>query len=472
MSLESTDADRYDEYGRASSGSGEKHSGQLRMAYRLAVAYRDRLLHVHGIGWHHWDGKRWAVDDEGHSRRAVLDILARALAESLRGDKQLRTDVARCESDNGIHGVLGVAKDLVEFAATVRDMDADPYLLNCANGTLDLRSRTLRSHEPPDKLTKVTVGAYVPGADTSVWETFLARVIPDADERAYLQRVVGQCVYGAVREHLFPVLIGTGANGKSTTYGAFTNALGDYATVINPDLLMVRERGNVGGPEMMMLLGRRLVVGSETEQDRKLDETKMKRLTGGDELTARHLYKEPVTWQPNHQILYVTNNLPKVKGNDPAAWRRIRVIPFYIVLPDDERDPQLPERLALHADAVLSWIIAGYFDYEDNGGMREPASVLKATDAYQADSDAIRRFIAERCFISPVVRATTRELYTAWQSWALQDGADALSEKAFAAELDRRGFTAAKTSGRMYRRGIGLLTDDDEQSAGESGEHS
>nr|WP_238338137.1 hypothetical protein [Pedococcus badiiscoriae] len=95
------------------------------MAYRLARSHIDRLLHVHGLGWHVWDGQRWAVDDAGHARRAVLDVLSEALAESV-GDKQLRADVARCESAAGVNGVLDIASALVEFAATVRDLDADP----------------------------------------------------------------------------------------------------------------------------------------------------------------------------------------------------------------------------------------------------------------------------------------------------------------------------------------------------------
>ncbi|GAB2747750.1 phage/plasmid primase, P4 family [Terrabacter koreensis] len=459
-------ADQYDEHGRRVSPSGEQHSGQVRMAYRLARSHVDRLLYVHGIGWHAWDGRRWAEDDHGHARRAVLDVLSDALAESV-GDKQLRADVGRCESDAGISGVLGIASALVEFAATVRDLDADPYLLNVANGTLDLRTRRLRPHDPQDRLTKVTRGAYYPDADTSVWDAFLASVLPDADERAYLQRVVGQAAYGRVREHLFPVLIGTGANGKGTAYGAMTNALGDYATVINPDMLMVRDRGGIGGPEMMTLLGARLVIGSETEEGRKLDEATMKRLTGGDELTARRLYREPVTWQPTHQLLYVTNALPIVKGNDPAVWRRVRVVPFDVVVAPEDRDPGLPERLALHADAVLSWIVAGYLDYEDNGGMREPASVLRATGAYQADSDAVARFIAERCLVSPVATCPTRDLYAAWQRWALRDGAEPMSEKAFAKELDRLGHEVRRTKSDRRRIGLGLLADDDETGGGD-----
>jgi putative DNA primase/helicase len=459
-------ADRYDEHGRPVSGSGEHHSGQIRMAFRLAASHVDRLLYVNGLGWHWFDGTRWAEDDSGHAKRAVLDVLAAALAESI-GDKQLRADVARCESDGGVMGVLGIASALVEFAATVRDLDADPHLLNCSNGTLDLRTRQVRPHDPRDRLTKVARGAYDPGTDCAEWERFLGRVLPDAEERAYLQRVIGQSVYGRVREHLFPVLIGTGANGKGTAYGAMTNALGDYATVINPELLMSRERGGIGGPEMMTLLGARLVIGSETEEGRKLDEATMKRLTGGDELTARRLYSPPVTWQPSHQIVYVTNALPTVKGNDPAVWRRVRVVPFDVVVPAEDRDPTLPERLALHADAVLSWIVAGHFDYEDNGGMREPASVLHATGAYQAASDAVARFIAERCFISPVATASTRELFTAWQRWAVADGAEVLSEKTFAKELDRLGYDAKRTKIGMRRAGIGLLADDDEQAGGE-----
>lgn len=461
-----TDASHFDDRGRLISGSGEQHSGQVRMAYRLAGRYVDRLLHVHGIGWHVWDGKRWAEDHNGHARRAVLEILRDALAESV-GDKQLRADVAKCESDAGVSGVLGIASALIEFAVTVQDLDADPWLLNCANGTLDVRTRSLQPHDACDRLTKVTVGAYDPDADPAVWEAFLGSVLPDDDERAYLCRVIGQAVHGAVREHLFPILIGEGANGKGTAYGAITKAFGDYATIINPDVLMVRDRGGVGGPEMMTLLGARLVIGSETEDGRKLDEATMKRLTGGDELTARRLYREPVTWRPTHQLVYVTNHRPKVKGNDPAVWRRIRVIPFDVVVPRADRDVELPERLALHADAVLSWAIAGYFDYEDNGGMREPATVVAATDDYQTSSDAVARFIAETCVTGPYLHARTREIYSAWQRWAISDGTEQMSEKALAKELERLGYEARKTNVGKVWAGIGLPVEDDQDSRGD-----
>lgn len=458
----STDANDYDENGQNiltdEAHAVGWHRGQARFAYLLAKHYGDRLMYVHGLDWMAYDGTRW-VEDTGEGKRAVLHLL-RMGWQVARQDRDMERDVRSCESANGIAGVLSIASALESFSTTVADLDADPFLLNTANGTLDLRTFDLREHDPADRLTKVTRGACRDDVDRGEWDGFLTSVLPDADERGYLQRVIGQALYGRVTEHLFPVLIGKGANGKSTMYDAVCKALGDYATVIDPSLLMASEKGRSPGPELMELLGARLVVGSETEEGRKLDEPTMKRLTGGDQLTARRLYREPVTWIPSHQIVYVTNHQPSVKGNDPAVWRRIRVVPFEVIVPEDQRDTSLPERLELHADAILAWAVAGYVDYRSNG-MREPASVVQATDAYQADSDAVGRFITEGCMSSPVATATTRELFTAWQRWAAQDGAEALSEKAFSGELERLGYVWRKTNRGKTWTGLEPYRDDE-----------
>lgn len=437
---------------------GEQHRGQLRMAHRLAEAHAGRLMYVNGLDWHAWDGSRWAPDETAAAERAVHEVLRSALAESHDGDRNLRDDVRRCESAAGIRGVLDIAATLPGIRVPVGELDADPYLLNMANGTLNLRTRTLLPHDPADRLTRVCRGAWTPDAEAGAWPEFLATILPDAAERAYLQRVIGQAVFGAVREHLFPVLTGTGANGKGTAYTAIAHALGDYAAIIDPDLLMTSSRGP-GGPEMMQLFGARLVIGSETEEGKPLDAALMKRLTGGDPITARHLYQAPITWEPSHQFLYVTNHLPKVKGNDPAVWRRIRVVPFDVVIPPAERDPALPERLREAADAVVTWAVHGWFDYMDAGGMGEPDAVRAATDAYAVQSDAVRRFIAEACTTAPGASARSSELHAEWAKWATADGADPLSAKAFGAELDRLGYPAKRTNVGAVRQGIGLLAE-------------
>lgn len=423
---------------------------------------RGRFLWCKALGWLRWDSQRWATctDEElieqirRHQKCTVKDAITRGVS-----DDDLKKMVGLL-SDGNIRSVERLMRGVTGITVKdSNDLDADPNLLNVANGTLDLRTRELRPHDPADKITKVTRAAYRADTDTTVWDAFLARVVPDRAELDYLRRVFGICAYGRVREHLFPILTGTGANGKGTTYGAVVFALGDYATVINPEMLMARERSTGhADPEMMTLRGARLAVGSEVEEGRKLDAATMKRLTGGDQLTSRHLFKDQVTWQPTHQLIYVTNKLPEVKGNDPAVWRRIRVVPFDVVLPEAEWDLELPARLELHADAVLSWIVAGYFDGLDNGGMRAPESVTRATDDYQEESDSASQFVRARCNVDRYRKATTRALHQAYRGWAEAEGNQVMTEKAFAKELDRLGFGAKKENTGHFRQGLDLKT--------------
>lgn len=433
---------------------GEQHSGQVRMAFRLARAAHDRLLHVHDVRWHHWDGRRWSPDDKGQAPRAVIEVLRSALAESV-NDKKLRADVSKCESDAGIRGVLGVASALPQFAATVRDLDADPYLLNVANGTLDLRTGELRPHSPTDRITKVTRAAYDPEAPSPLWSQFLARVLPDDAVREYLQRVAGLSLLGKVAEHVLPILTGTGANGKSTCINAMLFALGDYASTAEPDLFMHREGAHPTGE--MDLMGRRLVVVSESERDRRLAEATMKRLTGGDVIRARRMRQDFVEFAPSHTPLLITNHLPKVSGDDAAIWRRLRVVPFDVVIPPAERNSHLDEALAAEADAILAWAIQGWQSYQA-GGLNEPQAVLVATDSYKRANDAVARFIADACVTtSPALKATTGQLFEAWERWRTEDGTQPISQRAFGSALDNKGYpVSSRTTAGRWRTGIGV----------------
>lgn len=434
------------------------HRGQARIAYKLAESHGDQLMHVHGIGWHAWDGRRWVEDDQGAAKRAVLDVLRTCLAESL-DDKDLRADVRKCESAAGLAGVLDIAASLRTFAVTVRDLDPDPYVLNCANGTLDLHTLTLRPHDPADRITKVTGAEYAPGAAGPAWEVFLARVLPEEDVRAFLQRYVGLALAGRVLEHVLAILTGTGRNGKGVFYGAVAAALGDYASTAEPDLFMHRDNAHPTGE--MDLLGLRWVVVSESDQGRKLAEATVKRLTGGDQIKARRMRQDFVAFDPSHTAALVTNHLPRVSGDDPALWARLRVVPFGVVIPKPERDPHLAEKIELEASAVLAWAVAGWRDYSTQG-LAEPAAVVKATEDYHATADATARFVADCCLVNPHMHASVSDLWARWCRWRAEDGAEEISKKAFGDSLDKRGLAADKLRGTRIRRGIGLQSDDED----------
>jgi putative DNA primase/helicase len=441
----------------------EHHHGQIRIAYRLARRYGGRLLYVHGLGWFHWDGKRWAEDNRGVAIRYVVNVIAAALAESakLGGDdgKYLRKDATSCESAAGTQGVLNVARALAPFAATVDDLDADPWLLNCANGTLDLRTMQLSPNNPADRITKITRAAYDPAASGVVWAAFLARVLPDEQVREYLQRLAGVALLGKVIEHILPILLGRGRNGKGTFYEALCYALGDYAGAADPELFTQREGAHPAG--QMDLLGKRLVVVSESDKGRRLAEATMKRLTGGDRINARHMHKNFVEFAPSHLAMLITNHLPKVSDDSPAIWARLRVIPFNVEIPEDERDTGLADALQAEADAILNWALAGWQQYQKRR-LDAPPAVVQATGDYQKDSDDVGRFIDEECHVTPAVKITAGELFDAWNRWRKSDGAAEISKTAFGKALGRRGYQSTDSNGKRWWLGLCVLKSEEQ----------
>lgn len=442
-----------------------QHSGQARMAYRVAASWQNKLMYVPGLGWHWWDGVRWAEDSTGRAKQAVLDTLRHAWEFCFTGtDQALERDVRRLQNDNAINGILNLAATMPELVVPVHDVDADPYSLNCRDGTLDLQTLEIRDHNPADHITKVAGAAFGITETGSTWANFIKQALPDPEVRDYFQRIVGLSLLGAVREHVFAIATGTGANGKGTAYNAILNALGDYGHAAESDLFMsTRSNPNAASPAVFRLRGKRFVVVSETERDHKLATALMKNLTGGDPITARPLYGAPVTFMPSHTALMVTNWLPRVAGDDPAAWRRIRVIPFDQVFTGANADPKLGEKLAAEADAVLQWAIQGWVIYQQEG-LGEPEAVKAATDDYMRSMDAIGRFIDDKCVISPAAHVALAELYDEWQTWAVGDGSEAMSKRSFTEALRRHGYVTARGGhgGSMVVRRLGIRTEGDE----------
>lgn len=440
--------------------TGEQHRGQARMAYRLARAHANELMFVHSIGWHAWDGRRWVEDTFGAAKQAVLDVLRSALADSLH-DADLRQDVRRCESSTAVNGVLDIAASLKTFAFTIDDLDKDPTLLNCQNGTLNLQTMALLPHNPADRITKVCNAAYRPGTTSELWDGFLMRVLPDPDVRNFLGRYVGQALYGRTLEHRLAILTGTGRNGKGTCYMALAHVLGDYAMAGEPDLLLHRDGAHPTG--QMDLRGKRWVVVSESDEGRKLAEATVKRLTGGDKIKARRMRQDFVEFDPSHTVCMITNHLPRVSGDDPALWARLRVVPFDVVIPEAEQIKEFDRQLADDADAILAWALAGWQSYNDLGGLADPEAVRSATSAYKAGSDSVGAFIETACVVNPNLRVKVSEVAEAYDAWCRSEGIEAIGKREFGEALDRRGYESVKGGkGIRYRVGIGLVTTDDE----------
>lgn len=396
--------------------------GQLRLAYMLEERAGKRLMHVHGIGWHYWTGTHWAEDLTGRANREVYALLGEAYSDSLRtGDDTLKKDVRRCETANGVGSILSLAAALPTFATTIDDLDADPYLLNVANGTLDLRTMEISTHNPADRITKVTAGAWKKDTAPGLWSAFLHQVLPNPEVRAFLQSYAGQALCGTVLEHKLAILTGTGRNGKGALYGAMDHALGGYAIIATPELLL--QNAGTHPTEKMDLRAARWAVASETGEGAAMSEEAVKSLTGGDKVKARRMRQDYVEFDASHTLAMVTNHLPKVKGDDAAIWARLRVVPFDVVIPERDQDPELPQKLKVAADEIVSWAVAGWVGYRERGGkLADAEAVTTATAAHREDNDELAQFIADTCVRYPDAWVSSGDLYEAYTGWCHGNG--------------------------------------------------
>lgn len=439
---------------------------ELGYAKRLISVYGDRLRYVAAWRrWLVWDGTRWALDDTGQvnrwakiiARRLTLDAMA--IEDSDVRRSALNT-ARRGESAAGISGALALASTEDHVSVTPNDLDANPFLLNCANGTLDLNTAELRPHDPGDLITKIAGAAYVPAAVGPVFHDFLSKVQPDTAMRPYLARLLGHSLEGRVTEHVLPIFYGEGGNGKGTLINAVLSSMGEYGDAADPELLTARTF-SAHPTGVADLFGRRLAVLHEGDAGRRLAEGTVKRLTGGDRIKARRMREDFWHFEPSHMFVLLTKHKPIVTGTDEGIWRRLRLVPWDVIVPVDERDEHFGDRLAQEAEAVLAWLVAGYRDWREHG-MQEPEAVTEATNTYRVDSDALGRFLAECCVLGgEAVRVRSSDLFAAWSTWCGKEGEEARTNKAFTTDMQSRGHDPVHTNtGKVYR-GIGLKTDEE-----------
>lgn len=451
-----------------------QHRGQLRMAERFISEHSERLRYVHGLGWHEWDSARWLMDEKRIDIAAAVQTVKAALKEleELTGDERddLYKDIRKSESASGLEGMIKISTGLAPISTASKQLDADPYLFNTPTGTVNLLSGDVTDCCRDDLITKVAgagldddpEGSEQGSAGAAEWEAFLERILPDPDVRAFVQRLFGYAMLGKVTEHVMPIFTGTGANGKGTLRDAVMAAFGDYAIEVDPAILMETKHERHGAFKMR-LRGARMVFCSETEKNKRFAEATMKRLVGGDPIEANLMHKNPITFDPSHLLIMLTNHLPAVSGDDPAVWRRILVVPFDVVIPVEERDGSLPDRLKKSAPAVLGWIYDGWLDYQEQG-LNPPEAVKVRTQEYQAASDVLGRFLEDRTISNQHGTVTARELFSAWSAWCGLSGEHSGTEKAFADSLTSRGYEKKRTNAGQLYRGLmlaGTSNDDD-----------
>lgn len=422
-------------------------------AERLVAMHGADIRYVHGMGWLAWDGRRWRTDRTGELlRRAKLT--ARALyhdAGNCEDDDERRRILGwarNSESAARLHAAVSLAESEKPVVALPDQLDADPWALNVLNGTINLRTGDLTPHQPDDLITKLAPVAFHADARSDRWESFLARVTDGDDALAsFLQRIAGYTIAGVTDEEILAFPHGPGATGKSTAVEAIKSVLGDYGCTADFETFLAR-RGDAGvRNDIARLAGARMVISVEVDDGKRLAEGLIKALTGGDTVTARYLYAEAFEFTPRFTLWLVANARPRVNAQDDALWRRILQIPFTVVIPPDERDPELKRALRTEPGeqtAILAWLVQGCLDWQRRG-LDVPDRVRDYTDEYRAENDPLAEWIADDCQLDPNAWTPAKDLRTAYEHWCEESSTNPL-------DAGPRWHTALKAHGLKPKR--------------------
>lgn len=403
------------------------HLTDLGNGLRFVEAVKDYVCYVTAWGkWMVWNGKFWEASDDVVIRKVAHAVVIEMYKGAVKNnvlDNELAKWALKSETTARITAMIGEAQPYLVM--DVARFDAHPDHLNVDNGIVSLEHGTIIPHDRSWFFTKCLSIAYEPSADRSVIDAFMQTITAgDLELTQYIKRAVGYSATGRTDEHCLFFAYGNGKNGKSTFMNMLNMVMGDYATTTSVEALLdVNAKGEGASPYMARLPGKRLAMAQEMPEGRRMNESLVKSITGGDRIATRGLYKDVFEFTPTHTLWVSGNHKPRINGSDDGIWRRLRILPFTVSIPEKERrDSRVIEaEFYAHRVGILRWIIEGARMWYKMG-LGSCRAVDDATSEYRGEEDAVARFIAERCDLAPTKSVSKALLYAAWREWAEDEG--------------------------------------------------
>jgi putative DNA primase/helicase len=436
-------------------------------ARRLVARYRGDIHYVPAWKcWLVWDGRRWVRDQDEEVMRLAKETARHMHTKALKiDDDELRGRAVKralnVQRRERLRAMPELARSEEGVPVAPNALDADPWLLNCMNGTLNLQTGELLEHQSHRLINKLAPVPYYPGIRLPLWDRFIERVTQGDDELAdYLQRLVGYTLVGEGSEEILLLLVGGTATGKSTFIEAIKAVLGDYSVTADFETFLKQHQARGPRNDIARFHGARLVTASEVPPGRQFDEAVVKQLTGGDTITARFLYGEFFEFPPQFTVWLAANHRPSVRDDDDAIWRRLRLVPFEASIPEGERDPEVKRQLRspqVAGSAILDWAVEGCLKWQRDG-LLEPERVRVATRAYQDEMATFAHFVEDECTEGPDLWAASKALLARYGRWCTLNGYRfPLGPKRVAEALRGRGFVPLKRGGERGWQGLALI---------------
>ena len=402
--------------------------------------------------WFIWNGKRWEQDDTGKIITYAIECVRNIIHDAdllPDGDrrKALIQHSLKSESNSRLKALLDIASGMPAITVRSDELDANPWLLNCQNGTIDLRTGKLREHKPQDLITRICSAEYDPKCAIPLWTSLLNKVSGgDEAVKRYMQKAFGYALTGDISEQAIFLLYGTGSNGKSTMLNVFAELLDGYAQSTSSDTFMQKKNDSVNN-DIARLKGARFVSAIEMEEGKRMAESLIKSMTGGDKLVTRFLYGEFFEYVPQFKVFLAVNHKPIIRDTTKSIWRRIKLMEFTNTFSEQERDKKFPTKImATEMPGILAWAVQGCLWWQEEG-IQDPDKIRDATQEYRDEMDAFPHFFEECCAIDEAGRVSNKMLRAAYDEWCKENGEYALQQRPFSQKLIERGFQKKRAPG-------------------------
>lgn len=434
---------------------------------RLFVnAFSDKIKYnIDNKVWTIWNGNYWEVDRFGRiklfAETVIEQMRIQALNEtSIEIKKKMNSNINRVLNTHGKDAMIKEAQHLDNIPTSNNMFDIDKYSINTKSGIIDLRTGDII---PPDKnlMHSKYIDVAISNETPHVWLRFLQEIYADnPDLVGYVQRLAGYWLTGLTSEQSLYIFLGDGSNGKSLFLETLLKIMGNYGSTTSSDLL-VDNRYSGGNAEQRLatLIGARFVMVEETESNDRLKESTIKNLTSDyGEITARFLYGNEFSFKPVFKLIMATNHKPIIRGTDHGIWRRIKIIPHNIIIPDNKQDKMLGVKLAKELPQILGWAVAGAVEYFKNG-LQEPVVISDQVAEYRSDMNIIERWIIDNCEKDPNYSESSAVLYRNFVEYTKENNEYTLTQNMFSTNLGKKFERARLRNARSFK-GIRLRTKD------------
>ena len=403
--------------------------------------------------WYIYKDTHWCIDDCNEiielAKKTVLDIPTEN--NQIEMSKELKQHFKNSQSEIRLKAMINLASSMPKIIVRPQDFDNDYNLINCQNGVVNLKTGEITSHDRKLMLSKIINIKYIPDAKSELWNTFLQQITNQNQELLnLLQIIAGYCLTGINSEQAFFIIYGPGKNGKTVFVESIKKVFGSYGLTTSSTTFTVSKSERIRN-DLAALENIRLVVTSESNENDFLDEAIIKQITGGEAITARKLYKEPVSFIPQCKCIFISNYLPNIRAGGYALKRRLKLVHFSNIIPNEIVDKNLLRKLSSkeNQEAILAWAIAGAIEWYKKG-LPENIEMEKQLTDYFSSNDNVRDFLENNYVIDETAKTPCSIVYTKYCKWCKSIAIRPLNKNSFGKRIYELGVKSSRTSQKRF----------------------